>query len=742
MSSKEEGKCYLLIDARDELLYVATISSCPLCSFIPLVWITRLFQAGGGGRLEVIQSPLPDNKCSALIEEGYHSTNPYHNSIHATDVTQAMHCFLQEEKIRKYITPLEVMASLIAAVSHDLDHPGVNQPFLIATSNHLAALYQNTSVLENHHWRSAVGCLLESHVADQLRNIMPELERQISSLILATDITRQQEFLTKFKKYLNQNSLRMEKEEDRHFVLQIALKCADISNPCRPWEISRKWSQKVCEEFFRQGDYEQQLGLPLTALCDRSSSSVPKIQSGFFKFVVIPLFDEWHRFLGTTLSTGMMAHLRANHRKWEMLLQQELAEETRTEISDADEILNEESSELEIESQIESRRCSLPSVMLETVDRTGRRHSVPLNLSRDYSIPSTSSGRRESLPSSVEPRHKLVLEPIAHLEEEEEELDFSYRSSCSGSLQKSSDCGSAEERPVSAESLLPEPTIATITSSLEATRLSNVLHGSTMLAPPVSKILTRQQTFPPIQTFVRTRYLSTAGEIVAQPSASNSSSTDSSRNELSSGMRTGSSGSEPGEVVYNLKRDSSSSESDRGNKIPKFSEKENVNPRREHESRRHGSLQELLLPRRGSAPVSHEGTSLSRERDKSTPRRGSVPSESSRPGFFIPTGLTENKGIRRSSLPFDLLNQFNFSFNTTVLTFYSDSLEIQRRSSDGGKGSRRSSRNRKSLKRRSSGGPDILIPREKFNVPRRGSLPCDVLPTYIKSPPSDFATEK
>lgn len=34
------------------------------------------------------------------------------------------------------------MASLIAAVTHDLDHPGVNQPFLVATSNHLAALYQ------------------------------------------------------------------------------------------------------------------------------------------------------------------------------------------------------------------------------------------------------------------------------------------------------------------------------------------------------------------------------------------------------------------------------------------------------------------------------------------------------------------------------------------------------------------------------------------------------------------------
>jgi len=34
------------------------------------------------------------------------------------------------------------MSSLIAAVTHDLDHPGVNQHFLIATFNHLAALYE------------------------------------------------------------------------------------------------------------------------------------------------------------------------------------------------------------------------------------------------------------------------------------------------------------------------------------------------------------------------------------------------------------------------------------------------------------------------------------------------------------------------------------------------------------------------------------------------------------------------
>lgn len=48
-------------------------------------------------------SNLYNYSIEAFIEEGYHSTNPYHNSIHATDVTQAMHCFLQEKKVITYL---------------------------------------------------------------------------------------------------------------------------------------------------------------------------------------------------------------------------------------------------------------------------------------------------------------------------------------------------------------------------------------------------------------------------------------------------------------------------------------------------------------------------------------------------------------------------------------------------------------------------------------------------------------
>lgn len=73
-------------------------------------------------------------------------------------------------------------------------------------------------------------------------------------------------------------TLNLDTKENRQFILQIALKCADISNPTRPWDISKQWSYKVCDEFFRQGEYERQLNLPITSICDRQSTSVAKIQ--------------------------------------------------------------------------------------------------------------------------------------------------------------------------------------------------------------------------------------------------------------------------------------------------------------------------------------------------------------------------------------------------------------------------------------------------------------------------------
>lgn len=52
-------------------------------------------------RFVVLQSVLIDNlQCFAgMVQEDYHSHNPYHNAVHAADVTQAMYCYIKETKV-------------------------------------------------------------------------------------------------------------------------------------------------------------------------------------------------------------------------------------------------------------------------------------------------------------------------------------------------------------------------------------------------------------------------------------------------------------------------------------------------------------------------------------------------------------------------------------------------------------------------------------------------------------------
>lgn len=194
-----------------------------------------------------------------------------------------MHCFLQEKAFNK-CTPLELLAAIVAAATHDLDHPGRNEKFLMEAGtgmNHLGGVLYGSasSVLENHHWRSAVALLWESGLAKSFSVAqLDSLKEIVRQLILATDIARQQEFLSELSEHIDNDDFDLEsRAEHRVFALQIAIKCADISNPCRSWNISRIWSYRACEEFFRQGDKERELGMNVTPFCDRFNMSVAKV---------------------------------------------------------------------------------------------------------------------------------------------------------------------------------------------------------------------------------------------------------------------------------------------------------------------------------------------------------------------------------------------------------------------------------------------------------------------------------
>ena len=94
-----------------------------------------------------------------------------------------MNCFLLEDSIRRHLRPVETMAALVAAVCHDLDHPGKNEKFLIATRNPLTCMYGDSSVLENHHWRAAVALLRESGVMEAIETAGEGADFQVKGLL-------------------------------------------------------------------------------------------------------------------------------------------------------------------------------------------------------------------------------------------------------------------------------------------------------------------------------------------------------------------------------------------------------------------------------------------------------------------------------------------------------------------------------------------------------------------------------
>ncbi|XP_030331083.1 cAMP-specific 3',5'-cyclic phosphodiesterase 4A isoform X5 [Strigops habroptila] len=238
----------------------------------------------------------------ATLEAHYRPHVAYHNSLHAADVVQSTHVLLATPALDAVFTDLEILAALFAAAIHDVDHPGVSNQFLINTNSELALLYNDESVLENHHL--AVGFkLLQEENCDIFQSLSRRqrqtLRKMVIDMVLATDMSKHMSLLADLKtmvetkKVTSSGVLLLDNYTDRIQVLRNMVHCADLSNPTKPLELYRQWTERIMEEFFRQGDRERERGMEISPMCDKHTASVEKSQVGFIDYIVHPLWETW-----------------------------------------------------------------------------------------------------------------------------------------------------------------------------------------------------------------------------------------------------------------------------------------------------------------------------------------------------------------------------------------------------------------------------------------------------------------
>ena len=259
----------------------------------------------------------------------------YHNCLHGTDVTQSCYTFFTYSNAEKIAQTnvLDLLSIFIAALGHDIAHPGLTNTFHINDSTDIAITYNDISVLENFH-----ACTLFKTIRRSETNIFEKLtpidykiiRKRIVSEILATDMALHGKVISLIKSKIvfneDDKTYRLNllsgderaKSDEQQNLLDFIIHLADLAHNTRLFNVSIKWVELLSEEFWRQGDLEKEHNLPISFLCDRENTNVPQSQKGFISGFILSTFE----VLGNIFPSLRFTYENANNnlKEWQKIL--------------------------------------------------------------------------------------------------------------------------------------------------------------------------------------------------------------------------------------------------------------------------------------------------------------------------------------------------------------------------------------------------------------------------------------
>ncbi|XP_073748296.1 cGMP-specific 3',5'-cyclic phosphodiesterase isoform X3 [Callorhinus ursinus] len=259
------------------------------------------------------------------VKKNYRKNVAYHNWRHAFNTAQCMFAALKAGKIQSKLTDLEILALLIAALSHDLDHRGVNNSYIQRSEHPLAQLYCH-SIMEHHHFDQCL-MILNSPGNQILSGLSIEeyktTLKMIKQAILATDLALYIKRRGEFFELIRKNQFNLEDPHQKELFLAMLMTACDLSAITKPWPIQQRIAELVATEFFDQGDRERkELNIEPADLMNREKKNkIPSMQVGFIDAICLQLYEAL-----THVSEDCFPLLdgcRKNRQKWQALAEQQ-----------------------------------------------------------------------------------------------------------------------------------------------------------------------------------------------------------------------------------------------------------------------------------------------------------------------------------------------------------------------------------------------------------------------------------
>ncbi|KAF8815738.1 HD-domain/PDEase-like protein [Phlegmacium glaucopus] len=286
--------------------------------------------------------PLTMQQISAFIRHLrriYRYENSYHNFEHALDVLQATQSYLKSEgmvpsptilfepnrmwKPKKAFDSGSLISSLglrelftlyVAAIGHDVGHPGFTNNFMKNAQAPLSVVFDHQSALEHMHCQlllrvmrhHGLGVLLDDpHFGTCTRRIL-------LYTVLATDMGVHQDFMLQFKRMVEGEVTSLCRRQT--IICQAILKNADISNPTRPFMVSKHWANALMQEWTAQALLEEEYQLKQTVMSSNDPLKEAESQIFFISTFAKPLLELTVR-AAPNLSM-YYHHCKANLQSW------------------------------------------------------------------------------------------------------------------------------------------------------------------------------------------------------------------------------------------------------------------------------------------------------------------------------------------------------------------------------------------------------------------------------------------